>query len=412
MPFFQPTFAFLGRKWRGLRFSCSIEGMVGVGDVFTLIRELRDTTRAELGQLTGLSRTAVAARVSALMELGLVAESVPAASTGGRPATTLTFDADAGVVVCVAIGISRTRLAVCNLAGEIVAASDIDQEVALGPDDLMPDVVKRLDVLLEGYRGLPVYGIGVSLPGPVDRERGCSRDSPILAGWDGVELRPYFTEFGTDLPVMLENDANAIALGERGGERQGLDDLLVLKASTGLGAGIIAGGVLQRGASHAAGEFGHNKIAAAQGLPCRCGDTGCLEAIAGGWALVHQLQQQGHSVRHMRDVIELVQAGDPEARRMIRDSGRHVGEVVAAAVNLLNPAVLVIAGDMASAYDVFVAGFRESLYRNATAMATRELDVVPAAHGGHSAVVGTAAMVLDEVLSARAVAALVATPSR
>jgi predicted NBD/HSP70 family sugar kinase len=386
--------------------------MVGVGDVLSLIRELRDTTRAELGQLTGLSRTAVAARVAALMDLGLVAESVPAASTGGRPATTLTFDADAGVVVCVAIGISRTRLAVCNLAGEIVAASDIDQEVALGPDDLMPDVVKRLDVLLEGYRGLPVYGIGVSLPGPVDRERGCSRDSPILAGWDGVELRPYFTEFGTDLPVMLENDANAIALGERGGERQGLDDLLVLKASTGLGAGIIAGGVLQRGASHAAGEFGHNKIAAAQGLPCRCGDTGCLEAIAGGWALVHQLQQQGHSVRHMRDVIELVQAGDPEARRMIRDSGRHVGEVVAAAVNLLNPAVLVIAGDMASAYDVFVAGFRESLYRNATAMATRELDVVPAAHGGHSAVVGTAAMVLDEVLSARAVAALVATPSR
>jgi predicted NBD/HSP70 family sugar kinase len=97
---------------------------------------------------------------------------------------------------------------------------------------------------------------------------------------------------------------------------------------------------------------------------------------------------------------------------MILDSGRHVGEVVAAAVNLLNPAVLVIAGDMASAYDVFVAGFRESLYRNATAMATRELDVVPAAHGGHSAVVGTAAMVLDEVLNARAVAALVATPSR
>jgi predicted NBD/HSP70 family sugar kinase len=395
--------------------------MVGVGDVFALIRELRDTTRAELGQLTGLSRTAVAARVTALMDLGLVAESVPAVSTGGRPATMLTFDADAGVVVCVAIGISRTRLAVCNLAGEIVAASDIDQEVALGPDDLMPDVVKRLDVLLEGHRGLPVFGVGLSLPGPVDRERGCSRDSPILPGWDGVELRPYFADlqalsggqersdrgFGSGARVMLENDANAIALGERGGEREGLDDLLVLKASTGLGAGIIAGGVLQRGASQAAGEFGHNKIAAAEGLPCRCGDTGCLEAIAGGWALVHQLQLQGHSVRHMRDVIELVAAGDPEARRMIRDSGRYIGEVVAAAVNLLNPAVVVIAGDLAAAYDVFVAGFRESLYRNATAMATRELEVVPAAHGGHSAVVGTAAMVLDEVLSARAVDALI-----
>lgn len=383
--------------------------MTTAGDVFALIRELRDTTRAELGQLTSLSRTAVAARVAALLELGLVAESEQAASTGGRPATLLTFDADAGVVACVAIGISRTRMAICNLAGELVTTSDIDQEVALGPDDLMPDVVKRLDVLLDDHRGVPVYGIGLSLPGPVDRERGCSRDSPILRGWDGVELRPYFDEVQrlSGVPVLLDNDANAIALGERGGELQRHDDLLVLKASTGLGAGIIAGGVLQRGAWQAAGEFGHNKTAAAQGIPCRCGDTGCLEAIAGGWAVVHALKQQGYSVRHMRDVVELAHAGDPEVRRMIRDSGRHIGEVVASAVNLLNPKVLVIAGDLAGAYETFVAGLRETLYGNATAMSTRELEVVPAAHGSHSAVAGTAAMVLDEVLSPSAVDALI-----
>ncbi|MDT5248352.1 MAG: hypothetical protein QOE04_3789 [Mycobacterium sp.] len=383
--------------------------MTSAGDVFALIRELRDTTRAELGQLTTLSRTAVAARVAALLDLGLVAESEQAASTGGRPATLLTFDADAGVVACVAIGISRTRMAICNLAGELVATSDIDQEVALGPDDLMPDVVKRLDVLLENHRDVPVYGVGLSLPGPVDRERGCSRDSPILRGWDGVELRPYFGELHrlSGVPVLLDNDANAIALGERGGELQRHDDLLVLKVSTGLGAGIISGGVLQRGAWQAAGEFGHNKTAAARGVPCRCGDTGCLEAIAGGWAVVHALQQQGYAVRHMRDVVELAHAGDPEARRMIRDSGRHIGEVVASAVNLLNPKVLVIAGDLAGAYETFVAGLRETLYGNATAMSTRELEVVPAAHGSHSAVAGTAAMVLDEVLSPRAVDALI-----
>jgi predicted NBD/HSP70 family sugar kinase len=383
--------------------------VTSAGDVFTLIRELRDTTRAELGQLTALSRTAVAARVGALLELGLVAESEQAASTGGRPATLLTFDADAGVVACVAIGISRTRMAICNLAGELVATSDIDQEVALGPEDLMPDVVKRLDVLLEDHRDVPLYGVGVSLPGPVDRERGCSRDSPILRGWDGVALRPYFDELQSlsNVPVLLDNDANAIALGERGGELQRHDDLLVLKVSTGLGAGIIAGGVLQRGAWQAAGEFGHNKTAAAQGIPCRCGDTGCLEAIAGGWAVVHALQQQGYSVRHMRDVVELAHAGDSEVRRMIRDSGRHIGEVVASAVNLLNPKVIVIAGDLAGAYETFVAGLRETLYGNATAMSTRELEVVPAAHGSHSAVAGTAAMVLDEVLSPRAVDALI-----
>ena len=202
---------------------------------------------------------------------------------------------------------------------------------------------------------------------------------------------------------MLDNDANAIALGERGGELQRLDDLLVLKASTGLGAGIIAGGVLQRGATQAAGEFGHNKTAAAARAFVPMRRHRLPGGDRSGWAVVHQLQQQGRAVRHMRDVVELVHAGDPEARRLIRDSGRHIGEVIASAVNLLNPAVLVVAGDMAAAYDVFVAGLRETLYRNATAMATRELQVVPAAHEGHSAVIGTAAMVLDQVLSARAV---------
>ncbi|TDY05221.1 putative NBD/HSP70 family sugar kinase [Mycolicibacterium litorale] len=382
-------------------------GVTSVGDVFALIRELRVTTRAELVARTSLSRTAVTARVAALLELGLVAETERAPSTGGRPATTLSFDADAGIVVCVAIGISRTRMAVCNLAGEIVATADIDQEVALGPDDLLPDVVKRLDALLAEHPDVPVYGIGVSLPGPVDRERGCSRDSPILRGWDGVPLRPYFEEI-SNARVLLDNDANAIALGERGGNLERIDDLLVLKVSTGLGAGIIAGGALQRGATQAAGEFGHNKTPAAAGLSCRCGDTGCLEAIAAGWAVVHALQQRGYSVRHMRDVVELAHAGDPEVRRMIRDSGRHIGGVVAAAVNLLNPKVLVIAGDLAGAYEIFVAGLRETLYGNATAMSTRELEVVQAAHAGHSAVFGTATMVLEEVLSPRAVDALVA----
>ena len=242
----------------------------------------------------------------------------------------------------------------------------------------MPDVVKRLDVLLDdsGHRDDRIYGVGLSLPGTVDQQRGCSLDSPIMSGWDGVPLPPYFREL-TDAPVILDNDANVIALAERRGDRQAFDDLLVIKASTGLGAGIIAGGTLQRGAVQAAGEFGHNKTPAAAGVPCRCGDTGCLEAIAGGWALVRALQQEGRAVGHLRDVVELANGGDAEARRMIRDSGRHVGEVLAGAVNLLNPAVLVVAGDMAGAYDIFVAGLRETLYGNATALATRVLQVVP-----------------------------------
>jgi predicted NBD/HSP70 family sugar kinase len=418
--FLKPTYVLYNTKVAELTFLRFNRGMAirgersdgrgTAGDVLALIRARRDVTRTEIGHLTGLSRTAVAARIAALEGLGLVTEREQAPSTGGRPPTLLSFAADAGLVLSVAVGISRTRLAVCNLAGDVLTVGDIDQEVALGPDDLMPDVVKRLDVMLQEHPVLPIYGVGLSLPGTVDRDRGCSQDSPILRGWDGVALRPYFDELPrlAGVPVIVDNDANAIATVERHGH----DDVLVIKASSGLGAAIVAGGVLQRGASSAAGEFGHNKSAAAQGLPCRCGDTGCLEAIAGGWAVVHALQQQGHSVRNLRDVVELAHGGDAEARRMIRDSGRYVGEVLAAAVNLLNPALVVISGDMAGAFEIFVAGLRETLYGNATAQATRTLEVVAAAHGNQSGIAGGAVMVLDEVLSPDAVNVLVARPSR
>jgi predicted NBD/HSP70 family sugar kinase len=227
-----------------------------------------------------------------------------------------------------------------------------------------------------------------------------------MPGWDGVALPPYFTEV-TDAPVILDNDANVIASVERRGGPVTFDDLIVIKASTGLGAGIFAGGILQRGAMQAAGEFGHNKTQAAEGAGCRCGDTGCLEAIAGGWALVRALQAEGRAVGHIRDVVELANGGDALARRMIRDSGRHVGEVLAAAVNLLNPAALVVAGDMSGAYDVFVAGLRETLYGNATAMATQTLQVLPCRYGDRSGVLGGAQMALDVVLSPSAIDALV-----
>jgi predicted NBD/HSP70 family sugar kinase len=108
-------------------------------------------------------------------------------------------------------------------------------------------------------------------------------------------------------------------------------------------------------------------------------------------------------VGHIRDLVDLGLGGDPEARRLIRESGRHIGEVLAGAVNLLNPEALVIAGDMAKAYDILVAGLRETVYGNAIALATRELQILPSTHGDQSGVIGSAAMILDHVLSARAI---------
>lgn len=387
-----------------MRMSRSPKAVVTAGEVFGLIRDEAVTTRTEIGRVTGLSRTAVASRVSALQAAGLVLERAEASSSPGRPAAGLVFNVDAGVVLAAAIGRSRTQLGVCNLAGQVLAMTDVDQEIGTGPQELMPDIAKRLDALLDesGRRHDEIRGVGLSIPGTADTARGCSLDSPAMSGWDGIALPPYLREL-TGAPVQLDNDANVIVLAERRGQRDRFDDMLLIKTSTGLGAGIVAGGVLQRGMLGGAGEFGHTKVPAAAGIACRCGDTGCLEAVAGGWALVRDLQQQGRSVGHIRDLVDLALAGDAEARRLVRDSGRHIGEVLAGAVNLLNPEALVIAGDMAKAYDIFVAGLRATIYGNAAALATRELQILPSTHGEQSGVIGCAAMILDRVLSAGAI---------
>jgi predicted NBD/HSP70 family sugar kinase len=382
-------------------------GPATAGEVFSLIRDGRALTRSEVGRVTGLSRTAVTARVGALLESGLVVEGVEAErvpSSGGRPPVRLRFNRDAGVVLAGAIGRSRTQLGVCDLDGLVLATSDMDQEVGAAAEDLMPKVVAGFAELLEGL-GRPaeeVRAVGLSIPGTVDQDHGASLDSPIMAGWDGVELGPFLRGL-TKAPVYVDNDVNVMALSERRGHLERHRDMVFIKASTGIGVGIVSGGQLLRGALGAAGEIGHTKIPAADGLPCRCGDTGCLEAVAGGWALVQAARTGGHDVTHVRDLVALAATGDSDARHLVRVAGRRIGEVVASAVNLLNPEAVVVGGDVAQVYDIFVAGLRESLYSQASALATRELVIVPVTHGEQSGVVGCAAMAIREVLDSVAV---------
>jgi predicted NBD/HSP70 family sugar kinase len=130
--------------------------------------------------------------------------------------------------------------------------------------------------------------------------------------------------------------------------------------------------------------------------------------VAGGWAIVRALQQLGRDVRHVRDVVAIAAKGDPEALGMIRDAGRRVGGVLSAAVTLLNPEVVVVGGDLAAAYEPFVAGLRETVYQRSTALSTRQLRIVAATFGERQGLVGCAAMINQWITSERAVDAAVA----
>jgi predicted NBD/HSP70 family sugar kinase len=371
------------------------------GELLELVRTGRANTRSDLRRLTGLSRTAVTSRVSALTGAGLLLAGEELTSTGGRPPGGLVFNKAAGVVLAVAIGRSRSQLAVFDLDGAELSSTERDHPVGSGPDDVMPQIATRLEDLLDGI-GRPVVGIGLSLPGTVDQVRAVSLDSPVMAGWDGVELAPYLREVA-DAPLFVANDADVLARSERMGRTGMLSDVLVVKASTGLGLGIIADGRVVSGHLGAAGEIGHTKVEAADGLPCRCGATGCLETVAGGWALVARLGESGREVGHVRDLVALALQGDAEARGLLRDSGRRLGEVLAVAINLLNPQAVVIGGDMAAAFDIYAAGVRETIYARSSALATRDLQVLPATYADRAGVVGCAALALDHVLSPSAV---------
>ncbi len=376
------------------------------GEVLELVRSGRASTRSDLRRLTGMSRTAVVSRVTALADSGLLLLGEELMSTGGRPPGSLAFNTAAGVVLAAAVGRSRSQVAVFDLMGIELGAASVDHEIGAGPDDVMPVVAEHLEALLADA-DRPVLGIGISLPGTVDPERGVSVDSPVIGGWDEVDLAPYLADLG-GAPIFVGNDADVLARSERLGHAATYDDLIVVKASTGLGLGIIAEGRVVSGHLGAAGEIGHTKVDAAAGRPCRCGDTGCLETVAAGWALIASAAEAGHPVDHIRDLTARAVAGDPEAKQLLRESGRRLGEVLAVALNLLNPQAVVIGGDMAAAFDVYAAGLRESVYARASALATRDLQILPSTFGDRAGLVGCAAMALDQVLSPAAVNARIA----
>lgn len=370
------------------------------GALLELVRTGRAATRADLARETGLSRTAVSARVTALADAGLLLEGAELASTGGRPPGGLLFNVDAAVVVGVAVGRSRSQVGLFDLDGRELARDSADHPVGVGPDELMPGVAGRLvDLLRDVHR--PVAGIGMSLPGAVDPVRRVSVDAPVMRGWDGVELAPYLA--AVDAPFLLTNDTSALTRSELFARADAPRDALVLKASTGLALGVVADGGLVNGSRGVTGELGHTPVQAAGDLLCRCGSTGCLETVAGGWALVARLVEEGGEARHVRDLVGLALSGDPRARSLLRESGRHVGELLAVAVNLLNPQVVVIGGDMGAAFDLYSAGVREAVYSRSTARATRELRFVPARHGESAGLVGCAALVIEHELSPAAV---------
>ncbi|MBO3752493.1 ROK family transcriptional regulator [Streptosporangiaceae bacterium NEAU-GS5] len=370
------------------------------GDVLQLIRSGEGATRADIGRLTGLSRPAVAHRVAELLRRGLIVEDADGPSTGGRPPMRLRFNASGGVVLVASLGASRTQIALCDLDGQAIDRRDLEIDVEQGPDAVLSTVMDTWDTLLAGQW---VAGVGIGVPATVEFAAGRTESARVMAGWTGVVIPPIIAA-RYPVPVFVDNDVNVIAVGEHRRVYAGeLDDLLFVKVSTRIGAGVVSGGVVLRGALGAAGEIGHIPVRDGGGVLCRCGNTDCVDSVASGTAILRDLRAKGRDVRSLADVAALVRAGDAETMAVVRQAGRWLGEIVASAVNLLNPAVVVLGGDVADMFQPLVSGVREEVYRRSTQLATRTLRIERSRLGAGAGITGCALLVLDRVLTPDAV---------
>ena len=212
----------------------------------------------------GLARSTVTTRIDTLMRLGLVAPYGGARSTGGRPPTLFALNPGAKLVVGVDIGATHARAALTDLDGKILGETDARIEVAAGPEQVLGWVVETVrDLVAASGRQLDdLAAIGIGLPGPVEHSTGRPINPPIMPGWDRYDVPGHLHQV-YPVPVLVDNDVNIMALGERRAYLRDVDDLVLIKVATGIGAGIVSGGVLQRGARGTAGDLGH--VARAQG---------------------------------------------------------------------------------------------------------------------------------------------------
>ncbi|KNB54160.1 ROK family transcriptional regulator [Streptomyces caatingaensis] len=364
--------------------------------VVRAVRRAGALTQAEIARATGLSAATVSNIVRELKDSGTV--EVTPTSSGGRRARSVSLSGDAGIVVGVDFGHTHLRVAVGNLAHQVLAEEaeplDVDASAAQGLERA-ERLVKSL-IARESIDAGKIVGVGLGVPGPIDVGSGVLGSTAILPGWAGTNPRDELAA-RLDVPVHVDNDANLGALGELvWGAGRGVGDLAYIKVASGVGAGLVINGQIYRGPGGTAGEIGHITLDES-GPVCRCGNRGCLETFTAHRYVLPLLHSAHGPDLTAPRMVRLARDGDAGCRRVIADVGRHIGSGVASLCNLLNPSRVVLGGDLADAGELVLGPIRESVGRYAIPSAARQLEIVPGALGGRAEVLGALALVLSEM---------------
>lgn len=354
------------------------------------VREWGPLSQAEIARRTGLSRATVSNIVRELTR-----ESLLVVTRGDRRSQSVSFASSGRLAVGMDFGHSHLRVAVGNLARDVLVEEavplDVDASAADGlarAATLMGDLLKAVDADRPD-----VVGIGLGVPGPVDAATGTLGSSTILPGWVGIDAAAEaLRRFGR--PIHLDNDANLGTLAElTWGAARGFSDAAYIKLGSGVGAGIVIDGRIYHGPGGTAGEIGHIMLDE-NGAICRCGNRGCLETYVGGRYLADLLRPAHGDGLSTARIVDLALAGDAPCRRVITDAGRHLGVAVASLCNLLNPRLIVVGGDLARVGDVLLDEVVTAMRRFAIPSAAMMASVVPGVLGERAEVLGALALAL------------------
>ncbi|MBP8001298.1 MAG: ROK family transcriptional regulator [Chloroflexi bacterium] len=371
-----------------------------LGLVLNLIRQAGAISRADLVRQTNLSATTISALANVLLESGFVRETGMGESSGGRPPILLEFDYQVRYVLGVDMGATHLTAVVMDLQGEVVAQRYLRFAVMQDPEGTAAAIQHLIQQLLQEANLSPsiLLGLGVAVPAPLEGENLRRLSHVILPAWQGYALAETL-ERATGLTVYLENDANAGVIAEQWwGRGRDFANLAYIKLGTGVGSGLIVRHEIYRGDGGTAGEIGHTTITT-DGPICRCGNRGCLESYVGAPALIEEVngQRQPNGQEAVQAIIDIVAAAehnDPVSCQVIRKAGKFLGIAIANLINLFNPGLIVLGGELAAAGDLLLNTVHESVTQRAMPKAASEATITVSQLGDDAVAIGAATLVI------------------
>jgi glucokinase-like ROK family protein len=371
--------------------------------ILDLLRLEGPLARAALSWKIGLTRSTISRIIDELTEEKLVREVKLSRGGKGRPGMLLELDPHGGSAIGLEIGVNFLSILLTNFTAKVLWSDRVTLPDEVGPDFYLSQAEYLLQKAIDraSDRGLRLMGIGVGVWGLVDHEVGVIRFAPNLK-WRDVPLKEKWEE-KFKVPVYLENDANASALGEYYfGSGKNIENFLYLSMDIGIGGGIISNGQLFHGANGYAGEFGHVTIDPG-GSRCNCGKIGCLETVVGRKVILRKYEERKGKQESisLQEVIQRGQAGDEISQVIFKETADALGRGLGNLVNIFNPQRIILGWSLGQAYDLMIPYLWESINQNSLSDPLEGLEIVPFTNGADDCLLGCVALVLDEIIRER-----------